>query len=649
MRNDHPHQADTWENTLIEALPCANIPTLLMVLLHLTGDMRWLSERFQCARAAGLDELDSGGLDAATRAEVIKAAGEAIVAWKRGTPARLPAPDEALLTRMMRLSTGEKIPEGYGAIVAAGLGLDEAFVLDQRNAFKVPREFRVVIIGAGVAGVCAAIRLQQAGVPYVVIEKNPNLGGTWWENHYPGCGVDTPSHIYSYSFAKNDWTLHFALQEEIQAYFEKVAHDYGVMPNIRFDTKVQSARYDEATARWHVVVEGASGPEQLHANLLIGAVGVLNTPKLPPIEGLAEFKGQCFHTARWPKGLDLKGKRVAVIGNGASAMQVVPAIASEVASLTVFQRSKQWAAPFDKFRKPITAGARFLLLEVPCYQEWYRQRLAWIFNDRVHGSLQIDPAWPYPDRAINAQNDKHREFFTAYVKAELGPRQDLLPDVLPDYPPFGKRMLLDNGWYRTLRRDNVRLVTCSAAHVDGDTVVSTAGERFPVDILVIATGFDAVNMLASFDLFGRGGLSIRDAWSRRGPEAYMGMTVPEFPNFFVLLGPNTGLGHGGSVVATIETQVRYVMGIVQKAITTYGANFEIMVKPEVHGTFNERVQAAHERMIWSHKGMSNWYRNAQGRVVVTTPFRNDDTWHTARRTDLDDFVGRSVVSQPVIG
>jgi len=648
MRNDHLHQTDAWESTLIEALPCANIPTLLMVLVHLTGDMRWLSERFQCARAAGLDELDSGGLDAATCAEVIEAAGEAIVAWKRGTPPRLPAPDEALLTRMMRLGTGEKIPEGYGAIVAAGLGLDEAFVLDQRNAFKVPQEFRVVIIGAGVAGLCAAIRLQQAGVPYVVIEKNPNLGGTWWENHYPGCGVDTPSHIYSYSFAKNDWTLHFALQEEIQAYFERVAHDYGVTPNIRFNTKVQNARYDEATARWHVVADGANGPEDLHANVLIGAVGVLNTPKLPPIEGLAEFKGQCFHTARWPKGLDLKGKRVAVVGNGATAMQVVPAIASEVGSLTVFQRSKQWAAPFDKFRKPITASARFLLLEVPRYQEWYRQRLAWIFNDRVHGSLQIDPAWPHPDRAINAQNDKHREFFTAYVKAELGPRQDLLPDVLPDYPPFGKRMLLDNGWYRTLRRDNVRLVTCGAAHVDGDTVVSTAGERFPVDVLVIATGFDAVNMLASVDLFGRGGLSIRDAWSRRGPEAYMGMTVPEFPNFFVLSGPNTGLGHGGSVVAAIETQVRYVMGIVQKAIAKYGLNFEIMVRPEVNGTFNERVQAAHDRMIWSHKGMSNWYRNAQGRVVVTTPFRNDDTWHMARRTDLDDFVGRSVVPDTVL-
>ena len=641
MSDDRSNTAGSWERKLMEALPDANIPTLLMVLLHLTGDMQWLSERFRCARAPGLDELDSGGLDEATRSEIRAAAAKAILAWKGGAAPVLPAPDEDLLTQMMRQSTGERIPDGYGAIVAAGLGLDKAFALDQPDAVDVPSDFLVVIIGAGIAGLCAAIRLQRAGIRCVVIEKNSNLGGTWHENRYPGCGVDTPSHIYSFSFANNDWSMHFALQHEIQAYLERVAHEHGVLNSIRFGTKVQSARYDEASARWQVTIEEGNQTEQLQANVLIGAVGYLNTPKLPPIKGLSEFKGPCFHTARWPEGIDLEGKRVAVIGNGATAMQIVPAIAPQVGALTVFQRSKQWAAPFEKFRLPIGAGKRFLLAELPYYQQWYRQRLAWIFNDRVHSSLQVDPSWPHQDRAINAQNDKHREYFTEYVKAELGPRQDLLARVLPDYPPFGKRMLLDNGWYRTLRRDNVRLVTDGAAEVEGDTVVSTAGERFPVDILVIATGFDAVNMLASFELHGMNGLSIRDAWARRGPEAYMGMTVPGFPNFFVLSGPNTGLGHGGSVVAAIETQVNYILGIIQKAIARYGADFEIMVKPDLCLAFNERVQAAHDRMIWSHKGMSTWYRNAQGRVVLTTPFRNDDSWHMARRIDLDDFVGRS--------
>ena len=633
-----------WENRLIAALPSANLPTLLMVLLHLTGDQRWLSDRYRCARAPGLESLDSGGFDDDLRDEILAAAQVAIIAWHRGAAPRFPAPDIETLTRMMRLSTGERVPDGYGDIVAAGLGLDPTFALDQRHAFDVPDDFNVIIIGAGVAGVCAAIRLQSAGIPCVVLEKNDNLGGTWYENHYPGCGVDTPSHIYSFSFAKHDWSKHFALQAEIQAYFEGVADQFAVRKHIRFNTKVRSASYDEASARWQVVAESAQGVQTLNTKVLVGAVGYLNTPKLPRIPGLESFKGQCFHTARWPRDLNLKGKRVAVIGNGATAMQLVPAIAPDVAALTVFQRSKQWAAPFTQFRMPISEGSRFLLTDVPFYQEWYRQRLAWIFNDRVHGALQIDPTWPYPERAVNAQNDKHREFFTSYVKAELGARQDLLDKVLPDYPPFGKRMLLDNGWYRTLCRDNVHLVTTGAAQVQEDAIVCGDGERHAADVLVIATGFDAVHMLSSFELYGAGGVSIQQAWAQTGPQAYMGMTVPGFPNFFMFGGPNTGLGHGGSVVNLLEAQANYLLAILRKALAAHGGDFAIEVKPEVNAAFNERVQAAHDGMIWSHRGMSNWYRNEHGRVVVTTPFRNDTTWHEVRKASMDDFTVRSVVN-----
>jgi 4-hydroxyacetophenone monooxygenase len=631
-------QGDRWVEELDLALNDADIPTLLMVLIQLTGDTGWLSPRFQCQRVKGLVDDGSGGLGEDVCAEIVAAARGAILRWRSGTaPAAVALPQE-VLAHMMRINTGEVIPTGYGALVAAGLGQDEAFSLHRRDAFSVPDDFRVLIIGAGVAGLCAAIRLENAGVPYLVIEKNATIGGTWHENRYPGAGVDTPSHIYSYSFAKHDWTMHFALQAEIQSYFEDVADKHNVRPQIRFNTRVESARYDDRSAQWIVrTIDDAGTPQELSANILIGAVGVLNTPKLPAIKGLESFAGPCFHTARWPQGLDISDKRVAIIGNGATAMQVVPAIAGKVRSLTVFQRSKQWAAPFEQFRKQISSGARFLLREIPFYQEWYRQRLAWIFNDRIHGSLQIDPDWPYADRSINAQNDRHREAFTAYVKAELGSRQDLLPDVLPDYPPFGKRMLMDNGWYRTLTRDNVHLVSDRITEIGEREVITRSGARHAADVLVIATGFDAVNMLASFQLNGKDGRSIREAWEARGPEAYMGMTIPGFPNFFVLGGPNTGLGHGGSGVAVIESQVRYVMGILEKAIATCGPSFEIEIKRDVFEVYNERIQEAHNRMIWTHKGMSNWYRNAKGRVVVTTPFRNDASWHAARRTDLDDF------------
>ncbi|MRD49008.1 SidA/IucD/PvdA family monooxygenase [Caenimonas koreensis DSM 17982] len=631
-----------WAAELEQALQSANVPTLLMVLLHLTGDKRWLAERFQCTRIKGLEDNDSGGLPDEVQAEVRSHALEAILAWKAGKPAAMQAPDTALLVDMLTRSIGEPVPASYGPMVASWLGLDAEFALDQKGKFNVPKDFHVVVIGAGVAGICAAIRLQGAGIPYTVIEKNAEVGGTWYENHYPGAGVDTPNHIYSYSFAKADWTRYFALRGEIQDYFVGVSHKFGIRKNIRFETRVESASYNEPGMDWTVRLQDASGrADVLRANIVISAVGLLNVPKMPAIKGLDTFKGPCFHSARWPEGLAYQGKRIAVIGNGASAMQIVPAIAPDVAHLTVFQRSKHWAAPFERFQKEVPALQRFMLREVPYYQEWYRQRLAWVFNDRIHGSLQIDPAWPHPERAINKHNDKHRNYFESYIKKELGERQDLLPHVQPDYPAFGKRMLMDNGWYRTMTRENVTLVNDAITEVDGNAVITADGRRHEVDILVVCTGFDAINLLSSFNLVGRGGKTVREAWDAKGAEAFMGVATPGFPNFFMLAGPNTALGHGGSVVAMLETQVRYVMGILKQVMNANPGPFEIEVRKDVHDAYNVRVQKAHDNMIWTHKGMSNWYRNAAGRVVAPTPFRNDDYWHMMRATNLGDYVVRT--------
>ncbi|TFZ07742.1 flavin-containing monooxygenase [Ramlibacter humi] len=642
-----------WTAELDRALPTANVPTLLMVLLHLTGERRWLGDRYQCTRIHGIEDHDSGGLPQDVQDEVRAAARTAILAWKAGQAPALPDPGIDELVDMLRRSVGEEVPASYGPMVGAWLGLDAEFRIDQQGRYRVPEDFHAVVIGAGVAGLCASIRLRGAGIPHTVIEKNGEVGGTWYENHYPGAGVDTPNHIYSYSFAKEDWTRYFALREEIQAYFVKVSHDFGVRPHIRFDTKVESAVYNEADMDWTVRVSDAAGQaDVLRANVVISAVGLLNVPKMPNIPGLDTFPGPCFHSARWPKGLRVAGKRVGVIGNGASAMQIVPAIAAEVAQLTVFQRSRQWAAPFDRFQKPVPPAARFLLKEVPFYQPWYRQRLAWIFNDRVHSSLQVDPAWPHPERSINRRNDKHREMFVEYVKKELGGRQDLLPSVLPDYPPFGKRMLMDNGWFRTATRDNVKIVNDGIERVDGNAVVTRDGTRHEFDVLVVCTGFDAINLLSSFNLVGRGGKTVREAWDAKGAQAYLGVATPGFPNFFMLAGPNTALGHGGSVVALLETQVQYVMSLLKQAMANHDWPFEIEVRQDLHDEYNERVQEAHARMIWTHKGMSNWYRNAQGRVVAPTPFRNDDYWHMTRRNGLADYVVRArsgAKSQGLVG
>lgn len=619
-----------------EALRVANVPSLLMVLHQLTGDEKWLADPYRPTRSRGLSDNDSGGLAPDLQDEVRAAALEAILEWRAGRPPAIPEPSRELLIRMMSWATAEPVSDNYAEMIAEGLGLG----LGQDDAPEVPQVppgFRVVVIGAGVSGLCAAVSLGRAGIPYTIIERNSGVGGTWLENRYPGCGVDTPSHLYSFSFAKNDWSRYFAGRDELHDYLERIATEFDIRPHIRFDTEVTEARYDADSQSWLLQVRGADGSvETVHANVVITAVGAFNKPKYPDIAGLETFPGPVVHTARWPsEGVDLAGRRVAVIGNGASAMQLVPAIAGEVASVTVFQRSPQWAAPFEKFLVPVPDPVRFLLREVPLYEAWYRLRQAWIFNDRIYDALHKDPEWPDPDRSINRINDGHREFFTRYIVSELGDRQDLLESVLPTYPPFGKRMLLDNGWFRTLRRDNVHLVTDRVARVDGDRIVTRDGNEHQVDVIVLATGFDVVRFLAPMTIRGRSGATLSETWNEDDPRAYLGCVVPDFPNLFCLYGPNTQTGHGGSVMFMMEVQTRYIMSVIAQMIERgLGA---VECRADIHDRYNDEVDRAHEGMVWTHPGMDTYYRNSRGRVVVNNPFRVVEFWHMARQADLDEY------------
>jgi 4-hydroxyacetophenone monooxygenase len=369
--------------------------------------------------------------------------------------------------------------------------------------------------------------------------------------------------------------------------------------------------------------------------VLISATGIFNPLKFPDIKGLDRFEGPSFHTALWPDDLDLAGKHVAIIGNGASCMQVGPEIQNTVASLTIFQRSPHWAAPFEQFRKVVPEPIRFLLREVPLYQAWYRMRLGWTFNDRIHPALQKDPSWPHPDRSLNAINDGHRAYFTQYVESELGERQELLEHVLPSYPPFGKRMLMDNGWYRMLRNERVELVADPIVEILPDRVVIEDGREYKADVLVLATGFDVLNFLTSFEARGRSGRSLREVWDDDA-KAYLGLAIPDFPNFFCLYGPNTQPGHGGSLIFVIEMQMRYIMDVLRKMQARgIGA---VECRQDVHDEYNERIDRAHENMVWTHKGMETYYRNARGRVVVNFPYRNVDLFEMTSRADLEDFI-----------
>lgn len=619
---------------LREGIAQANIPTLLMVLVQMTGDMKWLMAPYVPRRTAGLDDNDSGQLPDDIQTEIREAAADAIIAWRDGKPVALPNPDNALLTRMLSVAMAEPVPDTYGDIIAADMEL-----ASHRLGKEIvpPQGFSVIIIGAGVSGICAAITLRRAGINCRIFEKNTEFGGTWWENRYPGAGVDTPNHIYTFSFAKNDWSRYFALQGELLDYFKGVAEKSSLRAVTSFGVSVKRAEWNADTSKWEVVIRAADGAEELHvADVVLSAVGILNTPQIPAFKGIETFTGLAVHTAEWPEDLDIAGKRVAVIGNGASGMQVVPAIAGKVRHLTIFARSKQWAAPFPQFGKSVSGAVRNLLNSVPLYHKWYRARLMWTFNDRIHDSLQKDPTWPEPEKSLNAINDRHRKFFTDYVVSELGDRQDLLAKVLPDFPPYGKRILLDNGWYRTVSRENVTLIPERLAEVRGNTLIASNGDQVEADVIIFATGFKAAEFLSSYEVVGQEGQTLREYWEIDNARAYIGSTVPGFPNFFMLLGPNVGLGHGGSMIQAIELQTSYIVSIMQKMFERNARSVE--VRPDVFEDYNRRIDEAHSKMVWTHQGTDNWYRNSRGRVIAITPWRNDDFWRMTREANPQDYI-----------
>jgi 4-hydroxyacetophenone monooxygenase len=508
-----------------------------------------------------------------------------------------------------------------------------------REVSEETREaFRVLVIGGGMSGRLAAIRLEEAGVPYTVVEKNSAVGGTWLENRYPGCRVDVGSHFYCYSFEPNpDWTEFFAQRDELQAYFESCVDKYGIREKIRFDTEVVSARFDEDTHRWKVDLRRKDGhQETLEANALISAVGQLNRPRLPEIAGRESFRGPAMHSAQWQPEHELTGKRVAVIGTGASAFQIVPTIAEQCERVLVFQRSAPWMFPNPNYHEPVGAGKKWALRHLPYYGRWYRFLLFWPACDGGLEAMRIDPDWAEQERSSSQMNELTRQTFTQYLEEQVGDDPELLAKVIPDYVCLGKRTLQDNGsWLKALKRDDVDLMTDPIAEIREDSIVCESGDSHPVDVIIYATGFHASRFLWPMEIVGRGGIELRDQWGD-DPSAYLGITIPNFPNLFCTYGPGTNLAHGGSLIFHSECQVRYIMGCLKALIE--GGLSELECKQEVHDEYDERIQKALEGMVWSHPSIErSWYRNQKGRVTVLSPWRLLDYWQWTQQPKLEDF------------
>ena len=631
---------------LREALDAANLPTLLMVMVQLTGDDGWMSDRFApapiVAPEGSLFPDDSGNYRPEIAEEIRTAAFE-LLTRLRDTQAELPGPPTLeKMTEMMSFSVAEPVASDYAAML-----MEETRFVDRDEQWRKPLtdllerralgDFNVIVVGAGMSGICVAAKLKDAGIPFTVLEKNAAVGGTWYENTYPDCGVDTPNHFYSYSFERNpNWSGYFSKRDELFDYFERCADQFGIRDAIRLKTEVVRMRYDESKGQWRVDVKTPDGTEEtLTATVVISAVGQLNRPNMPDIDGIDTYLGPLFHSARWRHDVDLEGKRVAVIGAGCSAVQLLPKTAEIAASVSVFQRTPHWLSPNRDYYRPVEQGLIWALNHIPCYGEWHRARMIFGFADRTWPAVNADPSWPHPERAMNELNDGMREAITAYIKEQLGDRQDLAPKCTPDFPVFGKRLVIDNTWYPTIARDNVELVTEGIARITPEGIETVDGRLHTVDAIVVATGFKSNLFLWPMEIVGRSGVSLADRWGDY-PRAFQGAAVPDYPNLFCLYGPNTNIVHGGSIIYQVECQVHYVMQCLVHMIEKQLRSME--VREEVNDEYNDRVQAISATLAWGHPGVQSWYKNSQGHVVNNSPFSLQKFWEVNHDLVADHYV-----------
>ena len=625
---------------LDRALAAAHQPALQAALVHLTGQDHWLRPEWTPAYVP-LSRGDTG-VPEAEQQKFLAEAKAALVEWFGKGGGKTHQPSAAVLRRMMSFVAGAEIPEGYADFLVDELSLGETNtktpVWDSPRLKAGAAKMHVLVIGAGMSGLLTGIRLSQAGVSYEIVDKNADVGGTWFENTYPGCRVDSSNHIYSYSFEPNHhWPQHFSTQPVLLDYFRGVADRYDLRGKIAFETEVETLDWDEPRALWRVMVRDKAGARRvIEANAVVTAVGQLNRPRMPEIKGRDRFAGPAFHSARWRHDVDLTGKRVAVIGTGASAYQFVPEIAGKVGSLTIFQRTPPWGFPVPHYHEDVPDGMNWLMEHVPYYDKWYRFWMFWMVTDGLLPMVEADPGWNGPQTAVSAANLEFREMIAAAITAQAPNRPDLVEKVVPTYPVGGKRSLLDNGvWMATLQRDNVSLVTDPIAEITEAGIVTADGTARDFDVIIYGTGFHASKFLEPMKIRGRGGADLHATWDG-DPRAYLGMTTPGFPNLFMIYGPNTNIVVNGSIIFFSECSVRYIVGCLKLLAETGARAME--PKREVHDAFNARVDAANAQMAWGAPQVSSWYKNEKGRVTQNWPFALVDYWRATLAPDPGDFV-----------
>lgn len=584
----------------------------------------------------------SGSLTPEEAAHIRAAVLKVIAAWRDAgqPPPYVPTTDE--LHEMINYLFGMEFPAGYVPVILEDMAFEghdpRRFRWRKRVSDSAKQAHPVIIIGAGMSGMLMGLRLKEAGIPFTILEKNDSVGGTWYENQYPGLRVDVPSHAYSFSFLQNHrWPNLYSKQPELLAYFRMCAERFGIMDNIRFGVEVSTLDWDEAQAMWRIsLVDRDGGRETLTARSVISAVGFLNRPHIPSFAGADQYRGVAFHSARWRHDVPLEGKRVIVIGNAATGVQLIPEIAKVAGHLTIFQRSAGWSLINPEYDRRIRSGEQWAIEHLPYFAGWMRALLFNWAQDLTPEWMKIEPDWPQDGRSVSRVNHMMRERMIADMQRIMADRPDLLAKIVPDYPPFVKRPTIQTGnFYEALKRDNVELVTDAIECFTPVGIRDRTGREHPADVVIFATGFQAQKFLTPMVIKGRNGLELNEYWQDR-PGGYLGMLVPNFPNFYMMYGPGTNLGYNGNLIYNSEVQAHYIGGCIRMSIESGWKQLEI--REEVFEEYMERTGRKLEEFVWSTSYGTTYFRNAKGRVTTNSPWSLYEVWTWSREPRPEHFI-----------
>ena len=628
------------ESALHAAIEAAEPAPLLMSLVHVTGDIGLLDEFGSQLTIEEPGNHYKTGIAPATPpgtypegvASAIRARAHEVL-----TPelvATIDVPEDDLFLRMATVCTSQRVDAEFVPLL-----LEQSGFTKSRRQVPVtvtpPADFDVIVIGAGIIGINAGIKLKEAGFGYKIFEERDDVGGTWLRNTYPGAAVDTPSHYYSYSFELNpNWSKYYPTGAEYQEYLLRVVDKYQLRDHISFGTRVVSARWREVSHLWEVIVEDRTGVRSVHhARAVVTALGMLNSANIPDVDGLDSFAGRVVHTAEWDADLDLTGKRVVVLGTGCTSVQVVASIVDQVSALDVVVRTPHWLVPEKSVGGGVPEGEKWALANLPFYDRWFRLRTYWFASDNLYPMPRIDQEWAATHLSASKTNDMVLRTAQAYLQKHFGDQPDMIEKLTPNFRPYAKRIVKDPGFFAALNREHVSLHRASFERVTPDGIHTTEGEFIPADVIILATGFN-LEFTTKIDITGVAGQSLGELWKGgEDPRAYLGIQVAGFPNLFVTAGPNAAPNHGAGHNITSEEHVHYIIECLQYLLEN--GHDAMDVRPEVLDEYNQKVDEALDETVWVHPGaeINGYYRNSAGRAVVPCPWRLVDYWTMLRAPD----------------